>query len=71
MFRKLVLFTFLLFFGPVIGRSPTSSACNPALAKGTDWIVVPWAHGGCYYHNTKTREDTDHMPSVLRQKQTL
>lgn len=71
MFRKLLpLFAFLVLFGPVVSR-PTSGACNPALAKGTDWIVVPWTHGGCYYHNTKTREDTDHLPAILRQRQTL
>ena len=27
-----------------------------------NWIRVPWSHGGCYYHNTKTREDRDTPP---------
>ena len=29
------------------------------------WIVVPWSHGGYYYHNTLTREDRDDTPVCL------
>ena len=29
------------------------------------WIVVPWSHGGYYYHNTLTREDRDDTPLCL------
>lgn len=29
------------------------------------WIMVPWSHGGHYYHNTLTREDRDTTPSCL------
>lgn len=25
------------------------------------WIVVPWSHGGHYYHNTITKEDKDQL----------
>jgi hypothetical protein len=27
------------------------------------WIMVPWTHGGHYYHNTLTRDDQDHPPT--------
>ena len=29
---------------------------------GTDWVVVPYDTGTCYFHNTKTREDTGSLP---------
>ena len=29
---------------------------------GTDWIAVPYDTGTCYFHNTKTREDTGSLP---------
>ena len=25
------------------------------------WIIVPWSHGGHYYHNTITKEDKDQL----------
>jgi hypothetical protein len=25
------------------------------------WIIVPWSHGGHYYHNTITKEDKDEV----------
>tara|TARA_B100000902_G_C26586458_1_gene563714 strand:+ start:233 stop:403 length:171 start_codon:yes stop_codon:yes gene_type:complete len=30
--------------------------------KKSDWIRVPWSHGGYYWHNTVTREDRDTTP---------
>ena len=30
---------------------------------GTDWIAVPYDTGTCYFHNTKTREDTGALPT--------
>ncbi len=32
------------------------------MLKNTNWIAVPWNNGNCYFHNTKTREDTDIYP---------
>jgi len=29
------------------------------------WIIVPWSHGGYYYHNTLTREDRNDTPVCL------
>ena len=30
--------------------------------KKSDWIRVPWSHGGYYWHNVVTREDRDTTP---------
>ena len=30
--------------------------------RKSDWIRVPWTHGGYYYHNTVTKEDRDTPP---------
>lgn len=30
--------------------------------RKSDWIRVPWTHGGHYYHNTVTKEDRDTPP---------
>jgi len=32
------------------------------VTKKSDWIRVPWSHGGYYWHNTVTREDRDTRP---------
>ena len=32
------------------------------IKKKSDWIMVPWSHGGHYWHNTVTREDRDTRP---------
>ena len=32
------------------------------VTKKSDWIKVPWSHGGHYWHNTVTREDRDTRP---------
>ena len=34
------------------------------LLKNTNWITVPLDTGDCYFHNTKTREDTDIFPII-------
>ena len=34
------------------------------LLKNTDWIPVPLDTGDCYFHNTKTREDTSIFPVI-------
>ncbi len=61
MLKKILnLLAFLVFFGPVLATK--NRQCNPAIVKGTPWIVVPWTHGGCYYHNSETREDVDVLP---------
>ena len=64
----------LLLIGPIIGgyhcRSPTDctitcSNYSPRQLQslsGTDWIAVPYDTGTCYFHNTKTREDTGSLP---------
>jgi hypothetical protein len=30
--------------------------------KHTPWITVPWDDGSCYFHNTKTMEDSETYP---------
>jgi len=63
MLKKLLsLFAFLAFFGPTLAATQNRHACDPTIVKGTPWIVVQWTGGGCYYHNTETREDVDVLP---------
>ena len=48
-------------------RSPHTRTRSQYTQKQIDdaWIIVPWSHGGHYYHNTITREDKDTKQSSL------
>ena len=45
-----------------LGINATNTEKKKKVKVKHDWIRVPWAHGGYYYHNTKTREDRDTCP---------
>ena len=57
---KLITF-FIIIMTSIL--SPGIAYSNREIDKA--WILVPWASGGYYYHNTLTREDIDHHPPCL------
>ena len=71
MLKYIILLSLFLFAsGGYHCRTPTdcSISCSnysPSQLSniaGTDWIAVPYDTGSCYFHNTKTREDTGSLP---------
>ena len=49
--------------------APSTCAADPCTCReglsDTGWIAVPWSHGGCYFHNTITKEDRDDPPWLI------
>ena len=71
MFKKVFyLFTLLLISMFNTSFSQQQTVCTNydqkqlVQLKKTDWIPVQWSTGNCYFHNTKTREDTDFFPKI-------
>ena len=56
--RKKNLFVYLTLILPVLLGGILN---NTQIEIDKAWIVVPWSHGGHYYHNTITKEDKDQL----------
>lgn len=56
--RKKNLCVYLMLILPVLLSGVFN---NTQTEIDKSWIIVPWSHGGHYYHNTITKEDKDEL----------
>lgn len=60
---------FLYFLLPILTATKTNEHCTLhrkqlQTTPNNKWIVVNWENGGCYYHNSETKENRDTYPHL-------
>ncbi len=62
--RKSLCLKVMAFVGFIlVSINAGKSNVKKQVQRKSDWIRVPWTHGGHYYHNTVTKEDRDTLPT--------
>ena len=60
--RKSFCLKVFTVLGFILLSGNAEKSTKKKVQRKSNWIRVPWSHGGCYYHNTVTKEDRDTPP---------